>query len=90
MMLQCWSGLQSHLKAQESQDPHSGSLVWLVAGFGSLRLLVGYPQFLAPWAAPEGGSLPCKGASTGGQERGVCRLFVTSVHVPSLLPYSVG
>lgn len=88
MVQQCGPGLQSHLKAQGGQDPHSGSLVWLAAGFRSSWAVGWIPLLPSPWAALLVGSLP----SDREQKRvrkGQCRLFVTSAHLPSLLLYSV-
>ena len=44
----------------------------------------------SPMGCSRGWITSIQGNKHGRARKGVCRLFVTSAHVPSLLPYSVG
>ena len=76
-------------KPKEARIPAQAHLCGWQQDSGLHGLLVGHPYFLAPWAALLVGSLPSRVREQKRVRKGHCRLFVTSAHLPSLLPHSL-
>lgn len=71
-------------KPEEARIPTQAHVCGWQQDSGLHGPLVGLPYFLAPWAAPLSRVREQKRV-----RKGPCRLFVTSAHLPSFLPYSV-